>query len=97
MKIFLVPPNEITSLWDEVRPLMDKAFDNGLEGIVADDLIEALQQSRVFMWIATDEYFIEAVCICEFVQYPRKKSCYINAWATKSGYEFDEYYGPMIK
>lgn len=95
MKIFLVPPVEVDYLWDELKPLIDKAF-RYQQHIKADDLQTLIKNSRMYAWIITEGDSIEAVFLCEFIHYPRKKSCYINAWSTKSGYDFDKYYKPTI-
>ena len=97
MKMFLLPPSEIDSFWNEIKPLLDKAFDTGSEGLVADDFKDAIENSLMFVWIITEEHSIEAVLLCEFFEYPRKKSCYVNAWATKSGYDFDKHYEFTLK
>ena len=89
MQALLVPPTEIPSIWHEVKPLMKKAL-NGEEEIIPDDLLEPLLNAKVFMWIAVDGDQIETVLLCEIVDYPRKKSCYIHVLATKSGYRFEE-------
>ena len=95
MKIFLVPPVEIDSLWDELKPLINKSF-TGIEDINADDIKTLIKDSMMYAWIITEGDSIEAVFICQFIDYPRKKSCYIDAWSTKSGYDFDKYYKPTI-
>ena len=96
MKMFLVPPTEIDSLWDDIKPLIDKSF-NGIEDITADDLKEALKNSLMFVWVITEGPSVEAILLCEFFDYPRTKSCYVNAWATKSGYDFDKHYEFTLK
>jgi len=48
MKIFLTPPNEIDSLWSEVAPLIDKAFDHTQHDIDADYIKELLKNSEMF-------------------------------------------------
>ena len=95
MKIFLVPPNEIDSLWDDIAPLIDKAF-NDIGNITADDIKEALENSLMFSWIITEGNTIESLFICELYEYPHKKSCFVSTWSTKSGHEFDKYYPVVI-
>ena len=89
MKALRVPPNEIPSVWNEIKPILGKAL-RGEEDIIADDLLEPLENGRAFLWIVVDGDDIESVCLGEMVEYPRKKSFYILAWATKSGYKYDE-------
>lgn len=92
MKIFLTPPNEIDSLWSEVAPLIDKAFDHTQHDIDADGVKEALKNSGMFLWIVIDNIDIESILICSLLDYQRTRTCYIDAWSTKSGHEFNKYY-----
>ena len=90
MKAHLVPPKDVPELWPEIQPLLDKALAYSGEGVTAEDLLPAIEESRAYLWIVVEGYSIESVCLGELVDYPRKKSFYIHAWATKSGHQFDE-------
>jgi len=91
MKAHLVPPKDVPDLWPEIQPLLDKALAYGIEDVTAQDLLPAIEESKAYLWIGVDEYNIECVLLGELVKYPRKKSFYIHAWATKSGHQFDEF------
>ena len=95
MKILLIPPNEVSSIWNDVAPIIDKAL-RGEEELIASDFLEPIKIADAFLWIIVDETEIESAVITAFIEYPRKKSCSIEAWATKSGYKFDEVY-PLIE
>ena len=71
MKALLVPPNEIPSVWNEIKPILGKAL-RGEEDIIADDLLEPLENGRAFLWIVVDGDDIESVCLGEMVEYPRR-------------------------
>ena len=90
MKAHLVPPKDVPDLWAEIKPLIDKALEHSEEGVTAEDLLPAIEDGRAYLWIVVNEYTIESICLGELVDYPRKKSFYIHAWATKSGHQFDE-------
>tara|TARA_R100000808_G_C2079577_1_gene103958 strand:+ start:202 stop:618 length:417 start_codon:yes stop_codon:yes gene_type:complete len=91
MKAHLVPPKDVLELWPEIQPLLDKALAYGIEDVTAQDLLPAIEESKAYLWIGVDGYNIECVVLGELVEYPRKKSFYIHAWATKSGHQFDEF------
>ena len=90
MKAHLIRPEDVTELWHEIKPLIDKAFERAEEGVEANDMIEPIMSGKAYLWLVVDGYEIESVCLGELVHYPRKKSFYIHAWATKSGHQFDE-------
>ena len=90
MKAHLIRPKDVPEFWHEVRPLLNKAFKYAEEDVEANDLLDSILSGKAYLWIVVDGYDIESVCMGELVSYPRKKSFYINAWATRSGYRFDE-------
>ncbi len=90
MKAHLIRPNDVPEFWHEVRPLLNKAFKYAEEDVEANDLLESILSGKAYLWIVVDGYDIESVCMGELVSYPRKKSFYIHAWATKSGHKYDE-------
>ena len=89
MKALLVPPKEVPTIWGEVAPLINKSL-HGEEDLIAEDFLEALVNGEAYMWIVVEYGDIESAVFGEIITYPRKKSFYINAWASKSGYRFDE-------
>jgi len=89
MRAILVPPNEVPTVWIEVKPLIDKALAHSPEGADANDMLRPIINGRCFLWIVVDGHDIESVCFGEFTQYPSKKGFHIHGWATKSGHDFD--------
>ena len=92
METFLIPPKDIPEFWHEIKPLIDKALSNGEEQVEANDLLPGLMNGQGFLWLVTHDVEFISIALGEFVEYPRKKSFYIQAWATKSGYQFDKVY-----
>ena len=90
MDAHLVPPKDVPDLWPEIQPLIDKALAYSEEGVTAEDLLPSIENGRAYLWIVVDGYSIESVCMGELVNYPRKQSFYIHAWATKSGHDYKE-------
>ena len=89
MRAILVPPNEVPTVWIEVKPLIDKALAHSPEGADANDMLRPIINGRCFLWIVVDGDDIESVCFGEFTGYPSKKGFHIHGWATKSGHDFD--------
>ena len=90
MEAHLIPPKDVPEFWYEIKPLIDKALSYAQEDVNADDLLAPIINGRCFLWIVVHELEIVSICLGEFCEYPRKKSFYINAWATKSGHQFEE-------
>ena len=90
MKAHLIRPSDVPEFWHEVSPLLNKAFKYAEEDVEANDLLDSILSGKAYLWIVVDGYDIESVCMGELVSYPRKKSFYIDAWATKSGHKYDE-------
>ena len=91
MEVLLTPPNEVSSIWNEVAPLIQKGLVSH-EDSIADDYLEPLKRADSILWIVVDDTGIESVVLGEIINYPRKKSFLVEVWATKSGYNFNEIY-----
>ena len=92
----LVQPNEIPYMWHQVKPLIDKALVHSNGELTSDDVLELLLSKRESLIVGytdpEDSYKeILMAAVTEVVQYPRKKVLRIIAWATKSGYDGDEW------
>jgi len=96
MKILLTPPNEVSSIWNEVAPLIQKGLVSH-EDSIADDYLEPLKRADSILWVVVDDTEIESVVLGEIINYPRKKSFLVEVWATKSGYNFNETYPIVIQ
>ena len=90
MKAHLIPPKDVPTFWYEIKPLINKALAHAEEDVNADDLLVPIITGECYLWIVEDGYEIVSICLGDFNEYPRKKSFYIHAWATKSGYQYDE-------
>ena len=92
MKALLVPPNEVVSIWKEVEPLIDKALSYSTEEIYASDFLIPILQGTKFLWVGIENEELQSVLLVEPIKYPRDVSLFIHVWATKSGYEGDDWY-----
>ena len=90
MEAYLIHPEDVPAKWHEIKPLIDKALARCAEDVNGNDLLPSILDRRAYLWLVTDGTNLESVCLGEFCEYPRKKSFYIHAWATKSGHKYDE-------
>ena len=95
-KVISIAPKSIPYMWHQVKPLIDKALVHSNGELTSDDVLELLLSKRETLVIGytdpEDSYKeILMAAVTEVVQYPRKKVLRIIAWATKSGYDGDEW------
>ena len=97
MRAILVPPNEVPTVWIEVKPLIDKALSYSTEKLKAFDFLVPILQGKVFLWIGIEDIDIEVVFLCE----PQRRndeeiSLWIHGIATKSGHGYKEWH-PLLE
>ena len=90
MEAYLIHPEDVPAKWHEIKPLIDKALARCKEDVNGNDLLPSILDRRAYLWLVTDDTNLESVMLGEFCEYPRTKSFYIHAWATKSGRKYDE-------
>ena len=96
MKALLVPPKDVPSIWNEVKPLIDKAFSHSTEKAEAFDYLIPILQGNIFLWIGVSGDEIETVFICEPQQHNRQTSLWIHGIATKSGHGYEDWH-PLLE
>ena len=89
MEARLVLPKYVHIIWDEVKPLIDKALDKSDELYKSSDYLDLILKGVCALWIGIDDNEIRSALVCEVVQLPRTKALEIHVWATKSGYDFE--------
>ena len=83
--LLLVGPNDIPRLWDQVKPLVDKALKHTAGEINSNDLLKVLLARKNQLWVGVDETGVLAAGITEINTYPQKRVLRIVTWATRSG------------
>ena len=73
IKVALVNPEDITYVWDDVVPLLDKALTHSEGELLSEDLAKHLDSGDLRMWVAMQDNEIIACMITEIITYPRKK------------------------
>ena len=88
-KVALVNPEDITYVWDDALPLLNKALKHSEGELEAEDLIKHLDKGDLRMWVAMQDNEIIACMVTEIITYPRKK---IVRVITLSGKDMDMWY-----
>jgi len=95
-KVYLIEPDDIGLVWDDVVPLIEKALQHAEGELVPDDIKKHLDKGDLRLWIALESKEIIAAMVTEVIQYPRKK---IVRVITLAGKNMDMWYDflPMIE
>ena len=71
--VALVDADKVSSVWEEVYPLLEKAQVYAAGELDTQDFFDMIKNGDMQLWIAEDDDGIFAMMLTEFVQYPRKK------------------------
>ena len=71
--VALVDADKVSSIWEEVYPLLEKAQVYAAGELDTQDFFDMVKNGDMQLWIAEDDGGIFAMMLTEFVQYPRKK------------------------
>ena len=85
----LIRPADVFLVWDEVKPLVDKALVKSDEAYSSLDYLELILREVCALWIGVDNNEIKSALVCEVTQLPRAKILQIHIWATKSGHDYE--------
>lgn len=72
-----VAENEISLVWKDAAPLLEKALG---EGETMEQVLAALMKSQAQLWIGADENELHVACVTEIVK--RGGTLYCNVWLT---------------
>jgi|TARA_Y100000310_G_C20475682_1_gene712277 hypothetical protein len=95
-KVVLVAPSDVSYVWDDVVPLLDKALQYSEGEMTSDDLAPHLDNENLRMWVAMKGNEIIACMVTEVIEYPRKK---IVRVITLAGKDMDLWYDflPLVE
>ena len=92
MRIEEIHPWQLPNVWHILRPLIDKALDHSLGERLASDMLEQLMNDELWLLTGIDEQGdLAGVIVAEEIVHPQKKELYVHAWATQTGYGYDEW------
>tara|TARA_R100001594_G_scaffold23247_1_gene45119 strand:+ start:268 stop:675 length:408 start_codon:yes stop_codon:yes gene_type:complete len=89
MEARLVHPKDVPPIWQEVKPLIDKALVKSDPSYNALDYLTLILNKTCTLWIGLDNNEIKSALVCEILTLPRTKALAIHVWATKSGYDYE--------
>ena len=101
-ELYFVPIEELSSVWDGVKPLIDKTQNRPDDCLNTEDFHEMISTGCVRLVIGLDKPFygdfkslnsddIEMIVVCEVTEWPRFKVLDIHIWASKSGTDYQKW------
>jgi hypothetical protein len=95
-KVFLIEPDDIELVWDDVVPLIERALQHAEGELIPEDIKTHLDKGDLRLWIALEDKKTIAAMVTEIIQYPRKK---IVRVITLAGRNMNMWYDflPMIE
>ena len=92
MRIENIQTWQLPRVWHLIKPLIDKALDHSLGERMASDMLEDLMNDQLWLLAGIDEQGdLAGVLVAEEIVHPQKKELYVHAWATQTGYGFDDW------
>ena len=92
MRIEEIHPWQLPRVWHILRPVIDKALEHSLGERTASDMLEDFMNDNLWLLTGIDEQGdLAGVLVAEEIVHPQKKELYVHAWATVTGYGFDDW------
>ena len=92
MRVEQIQTWQLPRVWHLIKPLIDKALDHSLGERMASDMLEDLMNDQLWLLAGIDEQGdLAGVIVAEEIVHPQKKELYVHAWATQTGYGFDDW------
>ena len=86
MKVEILNPVNLPTVWHEIKPLVDKAFKHSQGERTANDMLQPLMNDELWLLVGTDDDFnLVGVIIAEETIHPQKKELFVWTWATVDG------------
>tara|TARA_Y100000401_G_scaffold39734_1_gene30183 strand:- start:118 stop:552 length:435 start_codon:yes stop_codon:yes gene_type:complete len=92
MRIEEIHPWQLPRVWHILKPVIDKALEHSLGERTASDMLEDFMNDNLWLLTGIDEQGdLAGVLVAEEIVHPQKKELYVHAWATVTGYGFDDW------
>ena len=92
MRVEQIHSWQLPRTWHHLKPLIDKALDHGFGERTASDMLEDLMNDELWLLAGIDEQGdLAGVVVAGEIVHPQKKELYVYAWATQTGYGFDDW------
>lgn len=84
-------PQNIPKIWNQVKPLVDKALTYNYGEQTSHDVLIRLLKSQVVLFVGIEADEIMSALIGEVLIHPQKKVFHITTWSTKTGYDYEQW------
>lgn len=89
--VFPLSRKDIPTVWNKVKPLIDKALAHGLGEQTSQDVLARLLNKQQILFVGVADGKIEMALIGEVQNFPQKTIFLILTWATKSGHDYEKW------
>ena len=91
-RLILVDTEHVQDVWQEARPLIEKALAyDYLGNMTSTDALRLLLNEHQQLWLGIDTDIFLAI-LTEIVKYPKNNVLRVIAFATKTGHDMDAWY-----
>jgi hypothetical protein len=87
--LLIVNPDDIEYVWEEVKPLLEKALVHAEGEMLPSDILDLILEEKETLWVGMNDGDIFCAGVTEIITYPRKKVLRIITFATKSGHDYE--------
>tara|TARA_B100000902_G_scaffold392213_1_gene444266 strand:+ start:325 stop:750 length:426 start_codon:yes stop_codon:yes gene_type:complete len=87
--LFIVKPKDLPRVWDEVKPLIEKALSHANGEMDSSDVLNFLFDEVQLLWVGIKNDNIFCAGTTEVVNYPQKKILRIITFASKTGHDYE--------
>ena len=87
--LLIVNPNDIDQVWEDVKPLLDKALAHADGEMLSSDILDLILDDREVLWVGINNGEVFCAGVTEVITYPRKKVLRIITFASKSGHDYE--------
>ena len=87
--LLIVNPSDIEHVWEEVKPLLEKALAHAEGEMLPSDILDLILEEKETLWVGMNDGEIFCAGVTEIITYPRKKVLRIITCATKSGHDYE--------
>ena len=90
----IVKPDDVPPIWNEVKPLIEKALSHEYLGaMTSTDALRLILNQRMQLWIGVEESNdLFLALLTEIVPYPRRTVLRIITFATITGHNMNDWY-----
>jgi hypothetical protein len=97
LKAQLVKPEDVTYLWEDVKPMLARVTERSEGEMEPDDYLEILTQGAMQLWVATEDNNIIIAMVTQIIAYPQKKVLRVIAIAGEKFIEAHNQFNALVE